>query len=280
MSSQPLRRYGNLSASAGAVAAVVVVGYLDWATGRQLAFSIFYLLPVVLAAWYGMRGFGLLVALLGSTAWLLAEAYGGMAFAGPLIPMWNLLIRFGTLGIVAVLLRSLRQQLALARHRERTDSLTGLVARDRFLQLLEGEVARTRRYGHPLSLAYIDVDDFKQVNDSGGHALGDRVLRFTADALRDGTRGVDVSGRVGGDEFMLLMPETDAPQARVSIERLQSTLAHTSRAHGVPVTFSIGVLTFVAPPETIDGAVQQVDALMYEVKRQGKDGFLHRVVGA
>lgn len=278
MNTDPFQRYGNL-ASAGAVLAVVVVGYLDYVIGPQLAFSVFYLLPVLLAGWYGMRGFGLLVSLLASLAWLIAEAYGGMVFTNPLIPVWNLVIRFGTLAIVAVLLRSLRRQLALVTHRERTDSLTGLVARDRFLQLLEGEVNRTRRYGHPLSLAYIDVDDFKRVNDQGGHALGDRVLSFTADALRDGTRSIDVAGRVGGDEFMLLMPETDAPQARVSIERLQATLAHTSRAQGVPVTFSIGVLTFLAPPEDIDGAVQQVDALMYEVKREGKDGFLHRVVG-
>lgn len=273
------RRF-KIAGSVAALLAVGVVGYVDYLTGNELAFSMFYLLPVLLASWYGLRGFGLLTALLSSVTWLMAETYAGLEYDTALLPVWNLAIRFGTLGIVVLLLRTLRQQLALSTHRERTDSLTGLVARDRFLQLLEGEVRRTRRYQHSLSLAYIDVDDFKQVNDTGGHAEGDRVLRQTADALRSGTRSIDVTGRVGGDEFMLLMPETGADDALVSVERLQATLNHTARAHGMPVTFSIGVLTFVNPPESIDQAVQLVDGLMYEVKRTGKDGFLHRVVNA
>lgn len=268
---------GPIAAAVGAGLLVVLFGYLDFRTGPAASFTISYLIPVLLAARYGHRGVGIATAAASSVAMVVAEQFGPQV-TPPLVDAWNLVSRFGLLASVAVLVRSLRTQLAVASHQARTDALTGVVSRGRFLQLLEGEVRRTRRYGHALSLAYLDVDDFKEVNDTHGHHEGDRLLRTIADVLRDETRDIDVAGRVGGDEFMLLMPETDANDARALVERLQGALRETSRTGGLPATFSIGLLTFVRVPDDPEGAVQQVDGLMYEVKRGGKDGFLHQVV--
>lgn len=283
----------------GAAGLVALIGVFDFRTGPDLVFSISYMLPVLWAARSGPRGAGFLTAFLSSVSMLVADHYGDRVVVAWSVSAWNLFSRFALLAVAAVLVRSLRSQLALAHEHARTDALTGLISRGRFLELLEGEVRRTRRYGHPLSLAYVDVDDFKQVNDTHGHTGGDRLLRAIATALREETRSIDVAGRVGGDEFMLLMPETEANDARVLVERLQGALrdrggvenALRGRAGGAegalpacggdpvaPVTFSIGVLTFLRVPESTDQAVQQVDDLMYEVKRGGKDGFLHRVV--
>ena len=256
---------------------VAVFGYIDFRATPELSFTISYLIPVLIASRYGGRGAGLWVAAASAAAMTLSDQYGP-GDASPAVAAWNLASRFGLLASVALLVRSLRTQLAIASHQARTDSLTGLVARRRFLELLEGEVRRTRRYRHPLSLAYLDVDDFKTVNDSQGHHEGDRLLRTIADVLREETRDIDVAGRVGGDEFMLLMPETEPNDARALVERLQRGLASAAREGGLPVTFSIGVLTFLAVPADPEGAVRQVDALMYEVKRGGKDGFRHRIV--
>lgn len=261
------------------VASVAVIGWFDLITGTELAFSVFYLLPVLAVTWSLHRKAGLATALLTALAWSFADTFGQRTFSSPVMPVWNTLIRFGTFSVVVLLLSSLRRQLAFATHLVRTDALTELVARRHFLELLAGEIRRARRYGHPLSIAYIDVDDFKRINDRDGHAAGDDLLRLVGETLRSATRDIDVAARVGGDEFMLLMPETSGEAAQTSIARLHDVLAHSvSERGGTPTTFSTGVLTFLRPPEHADQAVREVDHLMYRVKRDGKNGFLHRVV--
>ncbi|MDZ7706719.1 MAG: GGDEF domain-containing protein [Trueperaceae bacterium] len=158
------------------------------------------------------------------------------------------------------------------------DNLTGLANRGWFLENLVREVERAQRYVHPLTIGYIDIDDFKAVNDTYGHQAGDRLLQRIARTLQEHVRDVDLAGRLGGDEFMLLLPETGPENARATIERLSEALRSATRDEGYPVTFSVGVLTFASPPDDPSAAIVQADELMYEVKRKGKDGFLHRVI--
>lgn len=265
-------------AAIGGLLGATLVGLVDWGTGTELAFSFFYLLPIGYAAWFGGRRIGLGVALVGAIAYPAAEIFGNRVYASPLIPVWNASIRLLTFAVVVFLLTSLLRNLAEVTSLSQTDPLTGLLRGVRAVELLALEIERTRRYGQPFSAAYLDVDDFKRVNDTLGHAGGDEVLRRVGAAMRDTMRATDLCARMGGDEFFVLMPETDGAAARTIIQRLQHELTEsTSPIGGGRVTFSIGVITFEQPPATADDAVKAVDELMYDVKRSGKNSFRHHV---
>ena len=151
------------------------------------------------------------------------------------------------------------------------DELTGTLNARGFAERLAQELDRTRRYNRPLALLYLDLDDFKAVNDQHGHQTGDAVLRLVANATRRAMRQSDILGRLGGDEFAVLMPETDGAVAEAGATRL----AHGVRSvfHGTPsVTASIGLVATVS--SSITGAeelLRRADQAMYEAKRNGKD---------
>jgi diguanylate cyclase (GGDEF)-like protein len=132
---------------------------------------------------------------------------------------------------------------------------------------------RHRRHRRPLTLAYVDLDDFKQVNDRLGHAAGDAALRLAADTMRQHLRGTDALGRLGGDEFAVLLPEADAAGAQMVIARLRDRLRERMRKEGLPITFSFGVLTCLKPPPSVDGLVQLADEQMYVAKNSGKNAI-------
>ena len=146
------------------------------------------------------------------------------------------------------------------------DPLTGLLNRRGFDAAAATELARAARFSRPLTLAYIDLDDFKQVNDTYGHEEGDRLLAAVAAALAAG-RACDVVARLGGDEFALLLPETDATAAAHAIERMRLAALAASEAAGLPVTFSCGVITFEEPPTSLAAALAEVDRVLYARKR-------------
>jgi len=153
----------------------------------------------------------------------------------------------------------------------RTDDLTGVANRRAFYETGEVERKRAGRYGRPLSLAYIDLDNFKQVNDRSGHDTGDQVLVCVGEILQKNTRAEIVAARLGGDEFALLLPEAGQAAALSVINKLHGLLNRAMREKDWPVTFSIGVVTYDNPPESTEQMVQAADELMYRVKRQGKD---------
>ena len=130
--------------------------------------------------------------------------------------------------------------------------------------MMGAELARCRRYGRPVSVAFIDVDDFKRVNDLLGHGAGDLVLQSICGAMRGCLREVDVVARIGGDEFGVLMPET-GPDAEIV------------EGDGWPVTLSVGVAAYAAAPADVDDAIGRADALMYEAKGAGKNTFRQAV---
>lgn len=149
-----------------------------------------------------------------------------------------------------------------------------------FLELLSWEVERFRRHQRPLTLAYLDVDNFKTVNDSYGHSVGDQLLRSLSHTLKTNIRSVDIVARLGGDEFALLLPETDYRSAQVVVTRLQDKLLAAMAVKSFPVGFSIGVVTFLSLPESIDEMIELVDHLMYDVKNSGKNRLKHEVFSA
>jgi diguanylate cyclase (GGDEF)-like protein len=156
----------------------------------------------------------------------------------------------------------------------RVDFLTGLANRRAFSERAETENARARRYRRPVTVAYIDIDDFKRVNDTQGHDAGDRLLVVVAKALQSHTRKTDILGRLGGDEFCILYPETDSEQARHTLEALHRTLSDALQRHGWTVTCSVGAASFPSGAEQTGDLIKKADEAMYAAKREGKNGFL------
>lgn len=157
-----------------------------------------------------------------------------------------------------------------------TDPLTELPNHRALSERLEQEVARARRYGHPLSLLFFDADHFKRVNDTYGHGAGDVVLQELGRQVRSLLRGGDTLGRYGGEEFLVLLPETALEEACEVAERLRKTIATHPLAiavvkEGIPTTISLGVASFPADGMTGNEVVEQADQAMYWAKRLGRN---------
>lgn len=155
-----------------------------------------------------------------------------------------------------------------------TDFLTGICNNRCFFATGEREIQRARRYGRPLGVLMFDIDHFKRVNDTHGHAAGDQVLVAIAAACRNFLRDIDVFGRLGGEEFAILLPETDLAGARTTAERLRSAICETRIEAGtarLQVTISLGVSVLLPEDDEIEQVLKRADAAMYEAKRDGRN---------
>ena len=152
-----------------------------------------------------------------------------------------------------------------------TDHLTGLANRRRFERQLEREVARTRRFNRPFCLLMLDIDHFKRVNDTHGHEAGDDVLRRLANALQAGTRGIDMAARIGGEEFAVLLTETDFAQGMEVAERLRVAVRETEFPAVGCVTVSVGLAEYNAATRDARELFSVADSALYEAKRAGRD---------
>jgi len=254
------------------------VGFIDYVTGYEISFGLFYLGPVGIAAWCAGRRAGTALAMLSCVVWYAADTGSGHPYTHALIPVWNALVRLGFFLSTAFLLAALRERLTAEGLQARTDTLTGLLNSRAFMEKLEYTLALAGRSGNPLTLAYIDLDNFKGINDQYGHSEGDRVLRAFGQAMTECTRRSDTAARMGGDEFALLLMNLEASGAAEAISKLTHRLSESLRAGGKGVTCSIGAVTFKKPPGNADEAMRAADALMYEVKRKTKNNVAFRVV--
>ena len=262
-----LRRALRLIAWATLAAGVFV---LNVRTGADLRLGILYVVPVLLAASYDGLGWGIAFAL--ATALL---RFGVGIDQMPLdtslqVRILNEVAYLTVVGVTIAGLSQLRRTQSQLRLLATHDPLTTVLNARAFASQLAQELGRNRRYGRPLALIYLDLDDFKKVNDAHGHDTGDAVLRLVADAMRSAVRQADVVGRLGGDEFGVLMPETEGTLAHVVATRLAGGIRTVFR--GTPsVTASIGVVAVSGTEAGSDELLRKADQAMYEAKRAGKD---------
>jgi diguanylate cyclase (GGDEF)-like protein len=213
------------------VGLIVAIAWLDAVTGPKVALNVFYLLPVMLVAWATTStGYGLLAVLATFLVGPLEAFRNGYAFYSLPVALWNAGMRAAVFCIVLFLLTEVRRLVARLREQSLSDELTGVANRRALLLTAAREIERSRRYAHQLSLAYLDIDDFKGVNDRQGHAIGDRVLVALAGAAVATARSVDTVARLGGDEFVVLMPETDECAALPLADRLREVCSHAAGA--------------------------------------------------
>lgn len=248
----------------------------DLATGPEVAFSLFYLVPIALTTWFAGRRAGLVVSIVGSVMWFAADDIGGIRYSHPSIRYWNAAVRLGFFLVVTFLLPALKA-LEAERMAARVDALTGTANRRRVFETLQSEMDRYSRAPRPFTVAYFDLDNFKQVNDRAGHAAGDAVLRAVSRVAVGGLRRTDLVGRLGGDEFVAVMFDTDTSEAPALVQALHASLVQELAAGEWPLTVSIGAVTYQGGPATPDVLIGRADALMYSVKRNGKNSMAFEV---
>ena len=256
------------------------LGILDLLTGAEYSFSILYVLPLFVVVVSAGRSAGIAMACVSAALWFYADVFNrGEFFPYPTIRYWNVLLRFGFFLIVTFLLGALQYEVRRVEALSRTDALTGLANSRTLTERAALEIARMRRTLRPLTVVYVDIDDFKRVNDELGHGAGDDVLRATGMVLQGNLREVDLVARMGGDEFCVLLPETDQRQWAAALGKVQRAL---DEYVGAPweVGFSMGVVTFMRPPDSVDELTSRADALMYRGKHAGKGQIIHEVVEA
>lgn len=278
-----LQDFDELTLSGRLISIVVtsmVVVWVDYVTGPEYSFSLFYLIPVTLVTLGFGRKVAIAAAVVAASIWLLIDLYS----VGPRYEMhvhlWNGSVRMGFFLLVVALIAQLKETIAREERNADTDGLTGLMNARGFHDQLEIEYARARRYHHPISLIYIDLDNFKQVNDTQGHGAGDQVLRTVAIALQAHVRGSDFVARLGGDEFAILLPETPFEGVGAVSAQIRATTVPVLQHNGWPVTLSIGAVTFDRLPADVGAIVTRADAVMYQAKREGKDRIVHERVTA
>jgi len=271
-----VRRPGEPPAAvvlAGSAVLVVAGACVDYATGVELRVFPLYFLPVVAVSLRLGRWPGLGTAAACALAWALSNQLAGMRGRQPTLAIANLAVMAIAFGSVALLAAAQREWLRRERAISRTDGLTGLLNGRGFYEAAAVELARSSRYRHPVTLAYFDLDDFKEVNDRLGHARGDAVLVAVAHALRRGSRSTDLVARLGGDEFVVLLPETGRDAAEAALGKLRSRAQEMASQHGTKVTASVGSVSFAKPPDDVEALVHEADSVMYDVKAGGKNAL-------
>jgi diguanylate cyclase (GGDEF)-like protein len=258
---------------------LALVAWADHLSGLDLQLDFFYLLPLAVVAWICGRRDGLVTAALATVLWTLVDVTGRPIRTQPGLIVWNAAVELLFFSGVALLVSFMGKQADNLRSLAREDPLTGVANRRAFFGALTSAVDLSMRREGAWTIAYIDVDDFKQINDRLGHNTGDDVLRAVAVTLRSATRRVDVVARLGGDEFAVLMPDTDPEQAETAVGKLQAILEGAMAEGGWPVTFSIGVTTFLSAPPSPDIALAVADERMYEVKHDRKAAARYGVWG-
>ena len=260
-------------------ALIACLGFLDYMAGYEFSFSLFYLAPITLIAWFTGRRLGFVASATSAVVWLLADMAAGHPYSHYAIHYWNSAIRLGFFVIVTLLLSALREALEREQGMARTDYLTGLLNARYFHDRLRQEIDRSHRFNHPFTLAYLDLDDFKSVNDLFGHDTGDRVLQKVAGIMKRQLRKTDIVARLGGDEFALLLPETGHEAAQTAVSKLRFSLLDEMQKQQWPVTFSIGLLTCMDASLSVGDLIKMADELMYSVKKGTKNNIGYAIHG-
>lgn len=256
----------------GIVAAgIAAAGSIDYVTGVQIRVFPLYFAPIAYAAWHFGEAGTLLASLASTAMWVYSNVLAGMVYEHQAVWLINAAMQSVAFGLFGWLICVLRERERREHARAFTDPLTQQLNRRAFSDLGARLLERCRGDGKPVTIAFVDIDDFKRVNDIAGHAAGDIVLTEVATIIREGVRPTDLVGRYGGDEFVVLLPDVRASDATLVLERLRATIADRFAGRRVPVTATIGAATFEMLPGTMDEMVRISDAAMYAGKRGGKN---------
>lgn len=253
-----------------AILACLVTLSVDWLTGGDFRVTLGFIVPIVtVLTWVGHARIAAVVAttlIMGDTA--ISAVVGSPTWMSL---WWGFASSLVLLGSGILLIRSFRNVMLDLQDQAQHDSLTGLLNTHSFQLAADIERTRAVRSGEPITVAFLDLDNFKQVNDIHGHVAGDAVLRAFAECIAESVRPYDIVGRVGGDEFTLVLPNTDQFAAAGVVERIRHRVI--ARSDVPAITTTMGLVTFTFPPATVQDMIRAADELMYEAKRHHSGGI-------
>ncbi|OGT15418.1 MAG: hypothetical protein A3J49_14550 [Gallionellales bacterium RIFCSPHIGHO2_02_FULL_57_16] len=251
---------------------IIFIAYLDYkVAGLYYSFGVLYCLPIIQTAHISsirtLRRSDSrtpdIIGVICAVAWSVAEA----SVIWPLFPFSALVLNIFTRAITFAVLGRVMTKLFKEKEYSRKDALTGLANRLEFIERFEIERLRSERTGEPYSLLYIDIDQFKILNDTHGHHTGDEALKALSDILSENSRKVDTVSRIGGDEFVILFPSTDEPTCQTLIARIMQASENFFQGHSWLISLSIGSVTDTGKTKSIEEMLREADGKMYSIKK-------------
>ncbi len=263
------RRPGYLLVSA-AYLFTLTIEMINYLVGHDVRLVVFYFPALFLLTWFVSVKSAVLLAGISSLLWFLI-GFDLLALTS-LEHAWNAFMRFVIFLTFIYIVRAYRRERAFARQ----DFLTKIANTQHFTERADIEIERCRRYRRPFSVVYMDIDDFKKINDTQGHREGDELLFKVAQTVRKNIRAADTVARLGGDEFAILLPETDFEAASRLAQKIRVLLLEAIRDRAWQCTFSFGLVTFLIAPAGFDEMIRRADELMYRAKSEGKNRVIAR----
>ncbi len=268
---KPLNGPQRLAAGIFAVSIIALLGFFRMSTDAEFAVASAAIIPVVLISWLNGVAWGGAISVVAASMWAFSDQISARQFSSSWIPYANGLTRLATYAFIAYLTATTRKLLMKQTELATHDALTEILNRHSFMEAGKAEASRALRYGTCLAVVFIDLDNFKQLNDNRGHVTGDAALKAVAGSLRRSLRETDHVARLGGDEFAVLLPEITENAASQAGHKISAAIA-TALAKFPPASSSIGVAWFEKPKEDFSAMVKAADTLMYEMKREAKGG--------
>jgi len=266
--------------SLGSITLLLVGTGAFFASSSLLEFSVFFIIPVAYFTWFIHRKAGAMASAVSAAVTLWANIASPVHIDHPAIAYWNALIWLGFFMSVTFIVAALKTLHDRERQLSRVDSLTGIANRLGFYEYANGERKRAGRSQQPITLAYLDLDGFKEINDTLGHETGDKVLVSVARTMQMSVRQTDMVGRMGGDEFALILPDTSKAAANTVLRKVSRMLEGSMKQNGWRITFSIGAVTFLVPPVSVQEMIAGADQVMFSVKNNGKNRLQQEVQGS
>ncbi len=267
-------KHTNLSIWLMSVLALLVLFLARFVVQEYADLTPLLIIPVLLASWYGnsKAGIGLSVLIV-FLSLLISSRDEFFIFSN----ITNNIVNFIVYVFLSIIVTNFREVHKFESNAADTDTLTGVYSSRCFYALMENEILRSSRYGHQLSLSYIDIDHFKKINDTLGHSVGDELLIVVSQCLVSSLRATDIVARIGGDEFVCLLPETKQGEAKVAFLKAEESLNEKMKNKNWDVSFSIGMVTFETLPNNVHEAIKIADELMYSVKNNNKNDIAYKV---
>ncbi len=246
-----------------------LTGWLDYII-PDLSLFIFYTLIVILASLFLSTADGIAASIIGALLnYFTNQKY--LSYHSINILYFDLVLDILIFLMIAFIVNQLRKSLNRERMLSRMDFLTDSANKRYFTEILDLEIQRSSRTGRPFSLAYIDLDNFKKINDTMGHSIGDKLLKIAGQIMKENIRQNDLIGRLGGDEFIILLTETGEEASYTVLDRILKKFRDEMKEKNYPVSLSIGYAAFLKQPSSVDEALKIADETMYRAKNNGKN---------
>lgn len=255
------------------LAITVLIGIFDMISGATFSLALFYLIPIGFFAWFMSLRQSIAIAVLCTIIWASINQ-----FAGVVQLVSSMATDLGFYIIFSLMIHNSRAMYEHEKLLSRTDHLTGLLNNRAFYDVAENFLCIMKRKRLPFAVAFLDLDNFKEINDQYGHDVGDTVLRDFADTLVSTIRVTDKAARFGGDEFVIFFPDTTPESIDIIMDKIRAAVASRMDSFNYQLSFSAGVICCSTVSHTIDELVIMSDKLMYEVKGNGKNSFIYRGV--